>query len=221
MIEEKEQSEMSKLVEEVIEEASNRTPDKRCKNCNSKGATDRGLCMKCVTDAASCFFNAGHLKIGIPTEFEFYDKETGIQSEFLHAPELAQIGKKLLNNYLELSHLEDAEIIYLWKLKGGASGGKSTLGKCVLAKSLVGFFSEADFIIWLGADNLQGVSPKTLEAVVYHELLHAGKNDDGKWFIVPHEFEGFSKEIERYGMWREDMEPIKDAFFQLSLFEKK
>lgn len=65
-------------------------------------------------------------------------------------------------------------------------------------------YSEADFIIWLAADYLRNwheagkLSEREIEAMLYHELCHAGVNDKNEPKIWPHQFEGFLSELEEY-----------------------
>ncbi len=48
---------------------------------------------------------------------------------------------------------EDAQVRYLWKARGGRSGGKAVYGKCVKVSGLAAFLADgADYIVWLGAD---------------------------------------------------------------------
>ena len=105
---------------------------------------------------------------------------------------------------------------WIWKATGGKKGGQSTLGKCVVASGLVEFFGGCDWIIWLGADNcrLAEFGDYQIEALLYHELLHcelAEKGDTEIPAVRGHDFEGFGREIERYGFWRDSMERAKQA----------
>lgn len=130
-----------------------------------------------------------------PTEFDGND--------FLYTAGLQEMGMGLISQWPELQFLADFEIRFLWKAKGGKSGGNMTMGKCVLASGLVEHFSGVDWIVWLGADNcrMAELNDEGVEAVVYHELLHCdltGEEADNP-AVRGHDFEGFAKEIERYG----------------------
>ncbi len=119
-------------------------------------------------------------------------------------------------------HLRDRKIEYLWRREGGQSKGKATLGRCERPGKLPKYYSEADFIVWLAADNCRAarLDAFQIEALICHELLHAGETEKGKTTIAPHDFEGFIFEIEHYGLWMRDLEPLGRAVqgLQLPLF---
>lgn len=187
----------------------------KCEKCGKGGATQTGLCLECISKKLANEHrkeNSQKKMFQVPTEFDFRSDETGKPLDFLKAPELKQIADRLIQEYPELSHLKDADIDFYWKASGGKSKGRKTLGRCELAKGLVHFHTEADFIIWLGADNCQGSTEYFIEAIIFHELLHARWNDDtDKWCVVGHFYEGFPEEFLRYGTWKQDMEIIKKA----------
>ena len=152
--------------------------------------------------------------MSIPPDMLF--EEEGM--DFLPASGVKEIAQRLIANYPEFDHLEETEIAYAWKRKGGESGGKVTFGKCVKSSGLVKFFGKNTFVIWLAADNCReyGFTAGKLEALIYHELCHAGeeeaKNGDVKAVVTPHDVEAFASEIERYGLWTDDLVRIKPAF---------
>lgn len=138
--------------------------------------------------------------------------------DFLEAPEIEAIATSLIGKYDEFAHLVDTSIAYCWKRKGGEATGKSVFGKCVKSSGLVRYFSKQSFVIWLAADNCRewGFTHRQLEALIYHELCHAGEDEgkDGepKAVLVPHDVEAFGMEIERYGLWTQDLQQIKPYF---------
>lgn len=152
----------------------------------------------------------------IPEDDEF-------SSDFLASDELETIGNELIERYPELVHLQNARIGYCWKKEGGDSNGKSTLGKCTKPSGLLLFFAELDFVIWCGADHCRDWSftQHQLEALLYHELSHAGvkldKDGQLKYVLIPHDVEMFTGELERYGLWMDDLTRAKLAFDQVSL----
>jgi hypothetical protein len=129
--------------------------------------------------------------------------------EFIKADDLKAIGEALREECPEFEQLADVKIVYLWKYKGGG-GARRILGKCTRPTGLLEYFADADFVIWLAADNCQFLTKWQIEAVVYHELLHAGVQD-GEPVIVPHAYEGFPQEITRYGFWKRDIQRLADA----------
>lgn len=142
------------------------------------------------------------------------------QGKYIDAPELAEVGRPLRSNLSEFSHLLPLEIHMLWKLKGGQSAGKPTLGKCVKASDLVGHYSEAHWIIWVAADHCREMSITRLqmEALIYHELSHAGQDDETmEPKTVGHDVEMFGAEVRMYGLWKDDLKLVAPAFEQARL----
>ncbi|CCF83618.1 putative metallopeptidase [Nitrolancea hollandica] len=154
----------------------------------------------------------------IPTSLAFGEGDEAV--EFLHASDLAAIGNALIERDPQrFGHLASFHIAYLWRAKGGTPGGKPKFGMCQRPSGLLKFFSGVDFVVWLAADNCRehGLSNYQIEALVYHELLHAGVTDDFKPTIWPHDFQAFRAEIETYGAWQTDLQLAQRSFEQLRL----
>jgi hypothetical protein len=153
-------------------------------------------------------------------EFKVPEKKDFEGKEFMEAPELKKIGEFLIDKYLgDFDHLVDANIVYLWKEKGGDSGGKATLGKCVRPTGLAAHFaagediaSRVHYVIWAAADHLRlnRANVRTIHALIFHELLHTHL-EDGKLIVRSHQFEGFAREIEEFGMWTNSIKRIAEA----------
>lgn len=189
--------------------------DENCILCNSGGATASRFCFRCLAEGE---------KIEKPTKLDFRNAE-GLEIDYLLAPELARIGRLLIKTYEDdFFTLEDAEIDYFWKRKGGTTGAKNTLGKCVKVSGPLVYYSEKDFLIWLAADHCYSFNYFKLTATVFHELKHAYMDlAEQKAEIVDHDFEGFGREIEIFGKWRADAEIMGAAFDRIrqpSLFTK-
>jgi Putative phage metallopeptidase len=106
--------------------------------------------------------------------------------------------------------LREAAIVYLWK-RNGPEKPRRLLGKCQRPGGLLAHFAQAHFVVWLAANNCTGLTNWQIEALVFHELKHAYVGSDGKAVSVPHDWEGFAEEIQRYGLWKRDIVPIAEA----------
>lgn len=165
--------------------------------------------------------NGNDLPLVIPDEREFDDKGM----DFLTDAGLESIGRELIQERPDLAHLLVSGIAYLWKKKGGKRRQHLILGQVTQASGLVRFYSEQDFIVWLAADHLreQAVKPGMISrlharALIHHELLHLGWDaEKGQVIMVGHEFEGFLKEIEVYGLLNPRYTEIRDTMKQLKL----
>ena len=145
--------------------------------------------------------------------------EDGEALDFIPAPDLEKIAAELIGRHGRFAEIEILRIAYLWKRKGGVSKGKRVLGKTQKPTGLLRYFSEFDFTVWLARDHAYDLGPthRQIEAAVFHELLHIAYDpEDGRVFLVDHDFEGFTAEIETYGTWQRGLTLAKEAF-QLAL----
>lgn len=162
----------------------------------------------------------------VPSDFDFDE----VEKDFLTAPDLEDLAKKLYQRYSDFDHLNPSitdtqfTVTYLWKRKGGESGGKTILGKCVRPTGLLKQLVGTNYVIWVAADSTRGrLNRRQMEALLFHEMLHTCVGEKGEPATVGHDFEGFVREIAEYGTWRKDIEPLALAFAgideQESLFE--
>jgi hypothetical protein len=136
------------------------------------------------------------------------DDEFG-EDEYVESPGLQKIGEALIEQRLCFESLRDIPIAFLWKRKATEKPRK-LLGKCQRPSGLLAYFSRFYFVVWLAANNCQGMTNWQIEALVFHELKHAFV-EDGEPVSIPHDWEGFAEEIQRYGLWKQDIVPIAEA----------
>ncbi len=140
--------------------------------------------------------------------------------EYLEAKDLEAIGEALIEKQGGFGYLKELKIVYLWKEQGGKSRGKAVLGRCQRPKGLLAKFCDADFIVTLSADYVREMrlTRYQVEAIVFHELCHTDFDEEkDKAALVPHDYEGFCREVELYGAWRGDLAKAAQAFQQLRL----
>jgi hypothetical protein len=140
----------------------------------------------------------------IPTETQFAGKD------FVNAPGLQAIAERLIESKAALSVLDGVEVRYLWKRRGGSSGGNPKLGALQRPGGLLRYYAGGvTFILWLAADHCRDLSltPKQIEAATFHQLLHADTNpdDEDAYRIRGHSFEGFVEEFDEFGAWSSDL----------------
>lgn len=156
--------------------------DRACDHCGKSGAIPTtGLCIGCAGNEVSKHLLGGG-EFPIPTKEEFEGKQ------FLQSDDLKAVAESLIDKYeSDVSHLEYANIVYLWKAAGGESNGYATLGKCIRPSGLAAFFaapdpdSNVDYVIWCAADHLRDNRAKyrTVCALIFHELKHTAMQHDG------------------------------------------
>jgi hypothetical protein len=154
----------------------------------------------------------------IPEDRFFKDQET----EFLPAKDIQQIAEALIAAYPDdLGHLSSVTISYVWRQKGTKTCGKAVLGTCQRPGGLHRFHAKADFVIVIAADHCRELQMTAwqLEALVYHEMLHADWDAEAdKPAVRGHDAELFADELRRYGTWRDDLIVIERAFTQVPMF---
>lgn len=156
----------------------------------------------------------GHAEATLPPLARFLDPEDETTwQDFIEAPEVQEIADRLIA--ARLPHLAELNVTYLWKRKGGTSGGQAVLGKAVKPAGLIKHFGQTDAVIWIAYDHAVsfGFTNLQLEALTYHELLHLVVSENGDVKTVGHDFEGFTSEIHHYGQWRpSDLDGMAAAF---------
>lgn len=143
-----------------------------------------------------------------PADEDFTDDATGRGYEFMHAPDIEEIAQGVLSDYA--SYLEDAldwNITYLWKRAGGKDKTKAKLGACQRVSGLASFFAGDEFLIWVGADNVRDhqLTRRNMDALIFHELCHVGRNENFGPITVPHDVEMFIDEVRIFGPWKGDL----------------
>jgi hypothetical protein len=145
----------------------------------------------------------------VPSPAEFGGRD------WLQDARLDALGARLIQEHISFDHLASLDIDYLWKRKGGNSQGKATLGQCAKPGSRERYYGAGHFVVWIAADYVRdlGMTERQVEALLYHELCHAGMDiEKGTLTIWPHDFEGFTDELKHYGTWQTDLKLAKRAF---------
>ncbi len=190
----------------------------------------RNITIEAGEDFATAFDRAAHaegvesaIRIEIPDDEHFV--EEGV--DFLEAPDIENLGRRLRVDKPTLHALSDYKITYLWKRTGGASGGRNVLGKCLRTPPMVKTFAPSTWTIWLAADNCREfrLTDRQFEALVFHELLHcdlAEKEVTDKLTgevtteyrpaVRGHDLETFMSEVDEYGFWTSELQRAGDTF---------
>lgn len=139
-------------------------------------------------------------------------------TKFKPANDFIEIASALIAAYDELSHLSNASLAFYWKLGNGPKGCK-WLASASKASGLVAHLTGADFVITAYAKSCISLmmTAAQVEALVYHELRHCERDENDKWILVEHDWQGFRKELDRYGLWMPDEAGVAEAFRQLPL----
>lgn len=206
------QSPLEEAIDHFEEKRSKPDPEV-CVACGRRGPFSRGFCQVCIRpDGGGRFPNIPHMD----------DFGT---SDYIAAPDLMELAGRVINAYAEDLHerIGVANIRYLWRRAGGTSHGRDRLGYLKCPGGELRYFSDADFLLCVAADHCKYFSKMQMTALVFHELKHADFNiDTYKFTTVGHDFEGFRREVELFGYWRDDIRLMGEAFEgakQLDLFD--
>lgn len=119
----------------------------------------------------------------------------------LISQEYTEIGERLIAEFEELADIREAEItiVYLASTHAKKQKGKLAFGQCEKIADKYKWGIPADFTITVFEPNIEGFTPEQVEALIFHELLHIGVEDD-RLFIRPHDIEDFSAVLKKYGV---------------------
>ena len=143
------------------------------------------------------------------------------------AADLADLADRLFERHDgSLYAASSLRIAYSWKAAGGAKSGNAVLGACKKlsdTEKFVAYHAAGDgakppeILIWLAADHLRGATAYTVEACLFHELLHSGRTKKAAPTVLPHDCEMFGAEVRVYGLWRDALREADDAFRQMAM----
>jgi len=145
-----------------------------------------------------------------------------IPTQFDKSKEAESISRDLISKYH--TSLINSKIAYLFKNKPILKGGKvviATAEKCsVKSNALVKYDDEDtdafDFIITISYPAWNRLNDKQRIAIIDHELEHClitedENTGDKKISIVSHDVEEFASIIRRHGLYKEDLQKIKNV----------
>lgn len=122
---------------------------------------------------------------------------------------------ELCQELVRLHHpdLLECSIGLIFRSEAPRSGNKQTWGAARKVSAQEYHFTKTDFVIWLAHDVWYGVLTETQQrALLDHELCHCEFNVDSRTAKTRgHDLEEFACIVERYGIWRQDIEPMAQA----------
>jgi len=123
--------------------------------------------------------------------------------------EVSQNVLDMASGIIEAHHpdLLDARIGFIFRSEQQISAGKSTWGKAQKVSDKLKVYLDFDFLIWLALDVWISLSYNQKQALLDHELCHC-LYDERKMSMRAHDVEEFTEIIDRYGLWRIDLEKM-------------
>ena len=111
----------------------------------------------------------------------------------------ALIGADLIEKEQVLEDIEDVTIVYLSSEAEKKQNGKIIFAQCEKVPDKYKWCVPCDFTITIFEPNVEGFSEKQLRILILHELMHVGIDDNGSYYVKPHDIEDFNLIINRYG----------------------
>lgn len=110
----------------------------------------------------------------------------------------AAMAAELIEQEEELAYLREPPItiMYLESTHKKKSGGGLVYGQCEKVQEKNKWGIPADFTITIFQPNTEGMSEEQLKILLFHELLHIGRDYES---INPHDIQDFKYIINRYG----------------------
>lgn len=108
------------------------------------------------------------------------------------------------------THLAPVNMCYIWKNKEITHKGQNVGGTAEKVSDKIKAICGKDFIITLSYPTWQKLPIESRKALLDHELMHCMCLDDDagntKYSILPHDFEEFNGILQRYKLWRGELE---------------
>lgn len=144
---------------------------------------------------------------------------------YAKAPDVAAVAQRIIPLYH--ARLCDPEnpvrIDYLFVDPPPESRGQVKWGKCEVITGLKAYLAAEEddgtqtpfFVVSIADKVWQVLNDAQREALVDHELCHAGVNvgehGELKLSIIPHDVEEFAVIVERHGLWESEIKRLVDA----------
>ena len=123
----------------------------------------------------------------------------------------SRIGKRLISSLPDFETIRDANvrIAFLASDVEKKKDGRLVFADCSkVNKARYDWTCPFDFFITVYEPNILHFDDEQIEALLTHELLHVGINNEGiepSFYVVPHDIEDFWLVLNKYGMnWQED-----------------
>lgn len=113
-------------------------------------------------------------------------------------PDMLAITQRLIATYFP--HLQGARLLVGMREQAMEAGD----GKLMVAATGVAKDAPFDYIIWFALDAWQLLSDIDRQALAFHELMHCGRDEQGRPKLTPHDESVFTGEVKLYGAWWED-----------------
>jgi len=115
----------------------------------------------------------------------------------------AEIGARLIETEPVLAYIRDSDVKIVYLSSDCAKKGSKvteTLGQCEKVQDKYKWGIPCDFTITLFEPNIAGLTDEQIEILIFHELLHVGIDENGKFFSNPHDLEDFKVIVDRFGV---------------------
>lgn len=127
----------------------------------------------------------------------------------LPCPEAEEIARELIPKYH--GHLANATILFLTTNQTRRRRGKLVEATTKKADPILNYFSKADFLVLLDETHWFYLDEDRRRALIDRQLCYCGVSEKGKWVLWPTDIECFIGEVQRHGLWREEVRVFVEA----------
>jgi hypothetical protein len=131
------------------------------------------------------------------------------EMRMLPCPEAEGIARDLIGKYH--GHLTNATILFLTANQTRKRRGKAVEATTKKVDPILNHFTQADFLVVLDETHWMYLDEDRKRALIDRQLCYCGVNEKGKWVIWPTDIECFIGEVQRHGLWREDVRVFVEA----------
>lgn len=127
-------------------------------------------------------------------------------------PDIQAVASALIATYFP--HLQTARLAILARDEPEDAGMEDGLHKVTVAATGVNSGDKDvpfEYVIWFALDVWQMLDERARNAIVFHELEHCGRDENGKPVLKPHDAAVFNQEVKLYGVWWESAQEMLKA----------
>lgn len=112
---------------------------------------------------------------------------------------LKALADSVIDDHPDFSFIRDVMIYYLESDAKKKNKGRTVFGECEKIPDKYKWAIPADFTITIYTENTAGFTEDQMRILMEHELRHIGE-EDGKFFVKPHDIEDFEIILRKYRM---------------------
>ena len=140
------------------------------------------------------------------------------EKKYFEAPDVEREIQRVLEKYNDTFYnIRKVGFKAIYRIPERCRGEKVVYGSTSTVSEKMRLFIDADFLIEIWKDGWDASNETQKEALIFHELKHCEMEEKetkkglkNVMKTVPHHFEGFVDEYEKFGDWRNDLPELNN-----------